>query len=75
MNALCIPGPVSKRGLIPLTKYRLKIHLIDFDDDSLDMFLQTEVLKQLSSMGRLVVCAGDGAVQSLTNLYVIYTFQ
>lgn len=29
---------------------------------------QTEVLKQLSSMGRLVVCAGDGAVQSSTNL-------
>lgn len=36
------------------------------------MFLQTEVLKQLSSMGRLVVCAGDGAVQSLTNLYVLF---
>ena len=30
--------------------------------------LQTEVLKQLSSMGRLVICAGDGAVQSYTNL-------
>lgn len=30
---------------------------------------QTEVLKQLSSMGRLVVCAGDSAVQSSTNLY------
>ncbi|KAF8400026.1 hypothetical protein HHK36_015900 [Tetracentron sinense] len=29
---------------------------------------ETEVLKQLSSMGRLVVCAGDGAVQSPTNL-------
>uniref|UniRef100_A0A1D1ZH40 Shikimate kinase, chloroplastic n=1 Tax=Anthurium amnicola TaxID=1678845 RepID=A0A1D1ZH40_9ARAE len=29
---------------------------------------ETEVLKQLSSMGRLVVCAGDGAVQSVTNL-------
>ncbi|XP_062152795.1 probable inactive shikimate kinase like 1, chloroplastic [Alnus glutinosa] len=29
---------------------------------------ETEVLKQLSSMGRLVVCAGDGAVQSSTNL-------
>ncbi|XP_030515181.1 probable inactive shikimate kinase like 1, chloroplastic isoform X2 [Rhodamnia argentea] len=27
-----------------------------------------EVLKQLSSTGRLVVCAGDGAVQSSTNL-------
>ncbi|KAI3417953.1 uncharacterized protein J3R85_014088 [Psidium guajava] len=27
-----------------------------------------EVLKQLSSMGRLVVCAGDGAVQNSTNL-------
>lgn len=32
------------------------------------MLLQTEVLKQLSSMGRLVICAGDGAVQSSTNL-------
>lgn len=31
--------------------------------------LQTEVLKQLSSMGRLVVCAGNGAVKSSTNLY------
>lgn len=31
---------------------------------------QTEVLKQLSPMGRLVVCAGDGAVQSSTNLYL-----
>ncbi|XP_019462920.1 PREDICTED: probable inactive shikimate kinase like 1, chloroplastic [Lupinus angustifolius] len=30
--------------------------------------LQTEVLKQLSSMGRLVVCAGNGAIQSSTNL-------
>ncbi|CAK7328369.1 unnamed protein product [Dovyalis caffra] len=29
---------------------------------------ETEVLKQLSSMGRLVVCAGDGAVQSSINL-------
>ncbi|KAG6659019.1 probable inactive shikimate kinase like 1, chloroplastic isoform X1 [Carya illinoinensis] len=29
---------------------------------------ETEVLKQLSSMGRLVVCAGDGAVQSSANL-------
>lgn len=29
---------------------------------------ETEVLKQLSSMGRLVICAGDGAVQSSTNL-------
>lgn len=32
------------------------------------MLLQTEVLKQFSSMGRLVICAGDGAVQSSTNL-------
>ncbi|KAI4386844.1 hypothetical protein MLD38_004738 [Melastoma candidum] len=32
---------------------------------------ETEVLKQLSSMGRLVVCAGDGAVQSSTNLHGI----
>ncbi|XP_076917435.1 putative inactive shikimate kinase like 1, chloroplastic [Bidens hawaiensis] len=29
---------------------------------------ETEVLRQLSSMGRLVVSAGDGAVQSSTNL-------
>ncbi|XP_065867077.1 probable inactive shikimate kinase like 1, chloroplastic isoform X2 [Euphorbia lathyris] len=36
-------------------------------------FLQseTEVLKQLSSMGRLVVCAGDGGVQSSTNLALL----
>ncbi|XP_026377241.1 probable inactive shikimate kinase like 1, chloroplastic [Papaver somniferum] len=32
---------------------------------------ETEVLKQLSSMGRLVVCAGDGAVQSSTNLSLV----
>lgn len=32
---------------------------------------ETEVLKQLSSMGRLVVCAGDGAVQSRTNLALL----
>lgn len=32
---------------------------------------ETEVLKQLSSMGRLVVCAGDGAVQSPTNLALL----
>ncbi|WCJ40191.1 shikimate kinase like 1 [Euphorbia peplus] len=32
---------------------------------------QTEVLKQLSSMGRLVVCAGDGAVQNSTNLALL----
>ncbi|KAJ0988765.1 hypothetical protein J5N97_007121 [Dioscorea zingiberensis] len=29
---------------------------------------ETEVLKQLSSMGRLIICAGDGAVQSSGNL-------
>ncbi|KAI4350466.1 hypothetical protein L6164_004919 [Bauhinia variegata] len=29
---------------------------------------ETEVLKQLSSLGRLVVCAGNGAVRSSTNL-------
>ncbi|KMZ58110.1 Shikimate kinase [Zostera marina] len=29
---------------------------------------ETEVLKQLSSMRRLVVCAGDGAVQGIKNL-------
>ncbi|XP_034706822.1 probable inactive shikimate kinase like 1, chloroplastic isoform X4 [Vitis riparia] len=32
---------------------------------------ETEVLKQLSSMGRLVVCAGDGSVQSSTNLALL----
>ncbi|PQP94445.1 putative inactive shikimate kinase like 1 chloroplastic isoform X2 [Prunus yedoensis var. nudiflora] len=32
---------------------------------------ETEVLKQLSSMGRLVVCAGDGAVQRSTNLALL----
>lgn len=30
--------------------------------------LETEVLKQLSSMGRLVVCAGSGSVQFAANL-------
>lgn len=30
--------------------------------------MQTEVLKQLSSMGRLVVGAGNGAVQRAANL-------
>lgn len=44
------------------------------DGNGSAIFLQTEVLKQLSSMGRLVVCAGDGAVQSSTNLYE-YCFQ
>ncbi|KAF3337494.1 putative inactive shikimate kinase like 1 [Carex littledalei] len=32
---------------------------------------ETEVLKQLSAMGRLVVCAGDSAVQSKTNLALL----
>ncbi|GMH25690.1 hypothetical protein Nepgr_027533 [Nepenthes gracilis] len=32
---------------------------------------ETEVLKQLSSMGRLVVSAGNGAVQSATNLALL----
>ncbi|XP_051121066.1 probable inactive shikimate kinase like 1, chloroplastic isoform X2 [Andrographis paniculata] len=32
---------------------------------------ETEVLKQLSSMGRLVVCAGNGAVKSTTNLALL----
>ncbi|XP_022642247.1 probable inactive shikimate kinase like 1, chloroplastic isoform X4 [Vigna radiata var. radiata] len=32
---------------------------------------ETEVLKQLSSMGRLVVCAGNGAVTSPTNLALL----
>lgn len=29
---------------------------------------ETEVLKELSSIGRVVICAGNGAVQSSTNL-------
>ncbi|KAL7258724.1 hypothetical protein ACSBR1_004759 [Camellia fascicularis] len=33
--------------------------------------LETEVLKQLSSMGRLVVCARNGAVQSTANLALL----
>ncbi|GKV26066.1 hypothetical protein SLEP1_g35426 [Rubroshorea leprosula] len=32
---------------------------------------ETEVLKELSSLGRLVVCAGNGAVQSSTNLALL----
>ncbi|XP_012575455.1 probable inactive shikimate kinase like 1, chloroplastic isoform X2 [Cicer arietinum] len=32
---------------------------------------ETEVLKQLSAMGRLVVCAGNGAVQNSTNLALL----
>ncbi|XP_071707022.1 probable inactive shikimate kinase like 1, chloroplastic isoform X1 [Rutidosis leptorrhynchoides] len=32
---------------------------------------ETEVLRQLSSMGRMVVSAGDGAVQSSTNLSLL----
>nr|XP_043632408.1 probable inactive shikimate kinase like 1, chloroplastic [Erigeron canadensis] len=32
---------------------------------------ETEVLRQLSSMGRLIVSAGDGAVQSSTNLSLL----
>ncbi|KAL0924099.1 hypothetical protein M5K25_004905 [Dendrobium thyrsiflorum] len=37
-------------------------------DDEKFQESETEVLRQLSAMGRLVVCAGDGAVQSSTNL-------
>ncbi|BBH00562.1 shikimate kinase like 1 [Prunus dulcis] len=33
---------------------------------------ETEVLKQLSSMGRLVVCAGDGALCNFDSLQNIY---
>ncbi|KZV42053.1 shikimate kinase family protein [Dorcoceras hygrometricum] len=32
---------------------------------------ETEVLKQLSSMGRLIVCAGNGAVKSSSNLALL----
>ncbi|KAL0761528.1 hypothetical protein Bca101_077678 [Brassica carinata] len=42
-------------------------------DEKSFMESETEVLKQLSSMGRLVVCAGDGAVQSLTNLLLKFS--
>ncbi|KAH0467107.1 hypothetical protein IEQ34_004345 [Dendrobium chrysotoxum] len=37
-------------------------------DDEKFQESETEVLRQLSAMGRLVICAGDGAVQSSTNL-------
>ncbi|KAK8914623.1 hypothetical protein KSP39_PZI023469 [Platanthera zijinensis] len=37
-------------------------------DDETFRESESEVLKQLSAMGRLVVCVGDGALQSSTNL-------
>ncbi|KAF9607334.1 hypothetical protein IFM89_033922 [Coptis chinensis] len=37
-------------------------------DDKGFLESETEVLRQLSSMGRLVICTGDGAVKSSTNL-------
>lgn len=49
-------------------------------DTSLDLTLvfsckwwQTEGLKQLTSMGSLVLCCGDGAVMNSTNLYAAFT--
>ncbi|KAL3829447.1 hypothetical protein ACJIZ3_018249 [Penstemon smallii] len=40
-------------------------------DEEAYLASETEVLKQLSSMGRLVVCAGNGAVKSATNLSLL----
>lgn len=46
------------------------ISYIERDEDGY-LASETEVLKQLSSMGRLVVCAGNGAVKSTTNLALL----
>lgn len=46
------------------------ISYIERDEDGY-LASETEVLKQLSSMGRLVVCAGTGAVKSTTNLALL----
>ncbi|GFP85861.1 probable inactive shikimate kinase like 1 chloroplastic [Phtheirospermum japonicum] len=45
------------------------LSLIERDEEGY-LESETKVLKQLSSMGRLVVCAGNGVVKSATNLYV-----
>ncbi|XP_010514358.1 PREDICTED: probable inactive shikimate kinase like 1, chloroplastic [Camelina sativa] len=49
----------------------LSAHALKEADEKAFQESETEVLKQLSSMGRLVVCAGDGAVQSLKNLSLL----
>ncbi|GFQ01101.1 probable inactive shikimate kinase like 1 chloroplastic, partial [Phtheirospermum japonicum] len=46
------------------------VSLIERDEEGY-LASETEVLKQLSSMGRLVVCAGNGAVKSATNLALL----
>ncbi|XP_042015325.1 probable inactive shikimate kinase like 1, chloroplastic [Salvia splendens] len=46
------------------------ISIIENDEEGY-LASETEVLKQLSSMGRLVVCAGNGAVKSATNLALL----
>ncbi|KAL8557522.1 hypothetical protein ACS0TY_004821 [Phlomoides rotata] len=43
------------------------ISAVESDEEGY-LALETEVLKQLSSLGRLVVCAGNGAVKSSENL-------
>ncbi|CAI9111621.1 OLC1v1011882C1 [Oldenlandia corymbosa var. corymbosa] len=44
--------------------------LVDLDEEGFRES-ETEVLKQLSSMGRLIVSAGNGAVQSVSNLALL----
>ncbi|KAL3653877.1 hypothetical protein CASFOL_003558 [Castilleja foliolosa] len=46
------------------------VSLIERDEEGY-LASETEVLQQLSSMGRLVVCAGNGAVKSSTNLALL----
>ncbi|KAL1539916.1 shikimate kinase [Salvia divinorum] len=50
-----------------------KINAISIIENDKEGYLasETEVLKQLSSMGRLIVCAGNGAVKSATNLALL----
>ncbi|EYU31857.1 hypothetical protein ABFS82_06G002800 [Erythranthe guttata] len=46
------------------------ISLIEKDEEGY-LASETEVLKQLSSMGRMIVCAGNGAVKNSTNLALL----
>ncbi|CAA0813155.1 Probable inactive shikimate kinase like 1-chloroplastic [Striga hermonthica] len=46
------------------------ISLLEEDEEGY-LASETEVLKQLSSMGRLIVCAGNGAVNDATNLALL----
>ncbi|GER38891.1 shikimate kinase family protein [Striga asiatica] len=46
------------------------ISLLEGDEEGY-LASETEVLKQLSSMGRLIVCAGNGAVNGATNLALL----